>query len=164
MALTCPACSKVKMTPLFDPEKKLEIDLCKNCNGLWFDDHELREFLKSDRFTRMFLPDLINVGNVVAETYSITVKARVCPRCRVRLEERVHNGIAFDICAQCNGIFLDDGEINQILRAYRQGRKSGDKAIEAEMNAGLKRETQDPFSILTPIASFFKDFFDPKKK
>lgn len=32
MALTCPACLKVKMTPTVDNEKNLEIDFCQNCN------------------------------------------------------------------------------------------------------------------------------------
>ncbi|MHC9538332.1 MAG: zf-TFIIB domain-containing protein [Vulcanimicrobiota bacterium] len=164
MALTCPACSKVKMTPIVDSDKNLEIDFCQNCNGLWFDDREIREFLKSDKFTRLFLPEIINIGNVVAETYSISARARICPRCRIRLEERVHNGIAFDTCNQCNGIFLDDGEINQIVHAYKQGKKSGDKALTGEISAGMRGDSKDPLSILSPVASFFHDFFDKMKK
>lgn len=162
MPLKCPACDKKYMTPLLDRDVSLEIDFCKSCKGLWFDDREIRRFLKSSRFTQLFLPDGSSSAGA-PESYSITTRARACPRCLKNMAEHVHCGVAFDFCDKCRGIWLDDGEINMIIKYYRQGRTGGDRIILDELDAAYRGDPKAANSIFNTIANFFKDFFDNLK-
>ncbi|RCV54727.1 TFIIB-type zinc ribbon-containing protein [Marinitenerispora sediminis] len=39
-----------------------------------------------------------------------------CPKCPGGLSRRVLVGVTVDQCAKCRGIFLDRGELEQLLR------------------------------------------------
>ena len=43
-----------------------------------------------------------------------------CPRCGVLLTEIVKTGVPVDVCDQCRGIWLDRGELEQILGRIRE--------------------------------------------
>ncbi|MDQ7827147.1 MAG: zf-TFIIB domain-containing protein [Candidatus Eremiobacteraeota bacterium] len=162
MAIRCPACVNTLMTALRDEEISLEIDYCKKCKGLWFDYKEVRQFLKSIKFKKVFLPEVVSATSS-SDMYSISTRVRTCPRCMVKLAEHVHCGVAFDFCDQCHGIFLDDGEINLIVAAYRKGKAGSDQVMQDELRAGFSRN--DPHatsSIFNAIANFFKEFIESK--
>lgn len=40
---------------------------------------------------------------------------RFCPDCHVQLRLEVHETLSFDKCSQCGGIWLDKGEMTQII-------------------------------------------------
>lgn len=44
-----------------------------------------------------------------------------CPKCGMELSELEMQGVKVDQCAYCGGIFLDAGEIEQIMRHHDQG-------------------------------------------
>jgi len=159
MPLRCPACRSVNMTPLVDRDINLEIDYCKTCKGLWFDYHEIREFLKSKKFKKIFLPEMVS-ATPHTDFYSITQKSRVCPRCIEKMDEKIHCGITFDFCGKCHGIWLDDGEINLIVQAYKKGKSGGDPEILKELEAGFKGDAKAMGSIFNIVAQFFREFFD----
>jgi Zn-finger nucleic acid-binding protein len=163
MSLRCPACSRNFLTPLTDKEMNLEIDFCKQCKGLWFDDKEIREFIKSKKFNKIFLPEVLS--SITSQvTVSISTSQRACPRCLVTMEQRIHCGVEFDFCMKCKGIWLDDGEINQIVTAYRRGKAGSDAVIRQELEAAFKGDSIAVGNIINIIANFFRDFFDTMKK
>ncbi|MFN3337868.1 MAG: zf-TFIIB domain-containing protein, partial [Thermomicrobium sp.] len=41
----------------------------------------------------------------------------VCPKCLGRMQTVERNGIIFERCEECGGIFLDRGELEQLVRA-----------------------------------------------
>jgi uncharacterized protein len=43
-----------------------------------------------------------------------------CPKCGMELHEIVYRGVNIDKCFDCNGIYLDDGELEQLA-----GKESG---------------------------------------
>lgn len=43
-----------------------------------------------------------------------------CPRCGVDLKHDVLDGVQIDVCSACSGIWLDEGELVQLLRAKRK--------------------------------------------
>ena len=66
----------------------------------------------------------------------------MCPRCEMPiLHERVRASVAVDVCWQCDGIWLDRGELEMLLAravrerietasdAHRLGRDQGDLAV-----------------------------------
>ena len=39
-----------------------------------------------------------------------------CPKCGQKLEELNFNGVLVDKCFSCNGLFLDEGELEKVLK------------------------------------------------
>ena len=42
-----------------------------------------------------------------------------CPKCGEKMDEIELNGIKVDKCFSCNGIFFDDGELEQLIEASK---------------------------------------------
>lgn len=43
-----------------------------------------------------------------------------CPKCGHELAERAHQGVTLDVCTQCQGIWLDRGELAKVIGAARR--------------------------------------------
>jgi uncharacterized protein len=60
----------------------------------------------------------------------------VCPKCRGEMRTYERNGVLVDQCEECRGIFLDRGELEQLLNTEhgreqfdddREGREHGER-------------------------------------
>jgi Transcription factor zinc-finger len=56
-----------------------------------------------------------------AKTADLPVTLGLCPRCGVALVERSHQGVNADDCPKCGGIWLDKGELDQLLERADEG-------------------------------------------
>lgn len=45
----------------------------------------------------------------------------MCPNCQEGMREVDRNGVRIDICPQCRGVWLDRGELEQLLRMDNEG-------------------------------------------
>lgn len=138
--IACPKCRKIALRPSQDSSTGLEIDSCPECQGLWFDSGELRKFFSSPALQqRFFLEDHVEPLQTVG--YTISTRARACPRCRVAMRENLVGDINVDRCEQCNGIWLDHGELKRIVYKYKQNKGlQGDSAVVKEIQAGVDGE------------------------
>jgi uncharacterized protein len=161
MPLGCPVCSGAPMTPIVDSEISLEIDFCPLCRGLWFDHEEIRAFVRSKKFRDLFITEKDRKKS--PPLFPECMKARSCPRCLQRMEDRSHCGVVFDFCTSCQGIWLDDGEINQIIESYKKSTSAGEEIILDELRAGLKSQGFNLVELLNVIAGFFREFFEKLK-
>ncbi|MEN8140204.1 MAG: zf-TFIIB domain-containing protein [Thermodesulfobacteriota bacterium] len=65
------------------------------------------------------------------------MKSCLCPKCQdTPLQPARRNGVEIDYCPQCNGIWLDNGELNRIIT--RVGSKGGGKVISNKPDKGSK--------------------------
>ena len=65
---------------------------------------------------------------------------RHCPCCtNVKLRKAIRRGVEIDYCPDCNGIWLDNGELNKIVTASIQG--STTESSPAEISAGKSRKS-----------------------
>ncbi|MBN1152117.1 MAG: zf-TFIIB domain-containing protein [Dehalococcoidia bacterium] len=88
----------------------VELDYCTKCEGLWFDSGEI---------------DLVAAkSGVQAEACFVlrpatTSEARLrCPICRKKMDKRllgVTEPVLADVCPSCDGLWLDKGELEQVL-------------------------------------------------
>ena len=51
-----------------------------------------------------------------------------CPKCGLGLQEVKYKGIDVDVCFACNGVFLDRGELEHIVKNVQSG------VVEAVLN------------------------------
>ena len=108
---TCPKCSR----PMHGwTSSGVELDHCHACRGLWFDRGEL---------TRHFA----NLGSEIleADLRAGQPTALSCPRCQdVQLTQAELDSVAVEACPQCRGIFLDGGEVPELLGAISRSERS----------------------------------------
>ena len=50
-----------------------------------------------------------------------------CPRCRVNMDKIKQHNVIIDVCRKCNGMWLDDNEINKLVEMSKQGEKKNGK-------------------------------------
>jgi ribosomal protein L37AE/L43A len=53
---------------------------------------------------------------VAAEAKAAGISTMSCPRCDGTLSERQFEGVMIDTCDKCGGVWLDSGELEQLLR------------------------------------------------
>jgi len=117
--LTCPACGQ-EMTKLFIADKALNIDICaQGCGGIYFDNQEIQEFSNQDEDLSE-IKKLLENKNFMPVDETIT---RVCPSCGTPMAKTNAFGVQIDTCYKCGGIFLDNGEFEQIRTHFKKRQK-----------------------------------------
>lgn len=109
--MQCPRCH----TDLIVVEyHDIELDYCPACEGLWFDHGEM-ELVASQMGS--------SIDGVVprqpAETNEKNLK---CPECQKAMDKRLLgtvDPVVADVCRLCGGLWLDHGELEQVVRQYR---------------------------------------------
>lgn len=109
--MICPACREEMIVLEYN---KIELDVCVQCKGVWFDAEELELLLET-----------LHLG--VAELEFTTAKktaekARRCPRCRKRMDKVMigpGEGVMIDRCTRGHGLWFDGGELNEIVNALQ---------------------------------------------
>lgn len=99
----------------------VEVDVCRRCQGMWFDGGKLERF--PDRpSVRRFLPAARQaasrcrkLGHLVPRSLAACASCRSapvgCPACGSRLSLVVTSACAIDVCVHCEGVWLDAGEL-----------------------------------------------------
>lgn len=113
--MDCPVCKEPMIVLELD---EVEIDHCTSCGGIWLDAGELELLLgdpdSRDRFLSSF------------ETDEVTEeRSRRCPICRKRMEKvsaGANGKVRIDRCRNNDGIWLDEGELEEILQMGSLGK------------------------------------------
>lgn len=112
--IDCPRCF-VKMfrkeVEIFGPN--IEIDICPKCNGTWLDYGELGKMVKDKKISNYLTK---NIGTK-------TESKLVCPRCGGLMDIEKAGDIEVDVCLTCRGVFLDEGELDELKLKSKEGFK-----------------------------------------
>ncbi len=112
----CPRCQ----TDLIVVEyHDIELDYCPECEGLWFDSGEM-ELVASQMGG--------SIEGVVPQRRAETREAKLkCPECRKSMDKRLlgaSDPVIADVCPLCGGLWLDHGELEQVVHQYRDNADS----------------------------------------
>jgi Zn-finger nucleic acid-binding protein len=91
----------------------VRVDGCDGCGGVWFDHQELTAVARTQAAQLQALEDRFQPSAFPPERQS----KMLCPTCQVELFEfefKHSPGIKLDGCRQCQGIWVDDGELQAI--------------------------------------------------
>lgn len=113
--MICPTC---KNPMIVVEHKKIELDYCPECHGVWFDSGELELFLDSLNLENreQFVTDILNTPE--AKTPE---KKRRCPICAQRMKKTVVGekpSILIDVCRRADGLWFDGGEVDQLIKQF----------------------------------------------
>ena len=96
------------------------IDVCPKCHGVWFDNNELKKIL-GDRKLADYLTKHIGTKSE---------SKRGCPRCGGLMDLEYAEDVEIDVCLNCNGAWLDYGELDKLKDKSEAG-YTGDKEAKA---------------------------------
>lgn len=145
--INCPACghvlSKIKTG-------KIMVDACVDgCGGVWFDALELAEVNEPDETAGKALLNISKNPAIVVDK----AKERFCPVCNVPFfsyNVTMGAGFVIDECPQCNGFWLDDGEL-AVLRG--DSGIANERAFNSVEYQSAQSEKQRP--VLERVIRFF---------
>ncbi len=110
--MLCPACRQAMIIVEYDD---VELDMCPDCSGLWFDSQELGQLFEKEGA----LEQLNSLEQSLAPAPN-PKNSRRCPRCRGRLRQvvvpEIGNELILDECPQGDGLWFDQGELAGLLR------------------------------------------------
>ena len=126
--MICPACREEMIVVEY---KKIELDVCAACDGVWFDAQELELLLGT-------LPPEVDVlGQALAEK---TAEAkRRCPHCRKKMDKVMigpGDGVMIDRCGRGHGLWFDGGELDVIVHALGAAGKAAGPEGEKTQEVG----------------------------
>ncbi|PJB21351.1 MAG: transcription factor [Euryarchaeota archaeon CG_4_9_14_3_um_filter_38_12] len=136
--IECPRCwVKMNQTEINVLGPNVIIDVCPKCNGVWFDKGELKKILK-DRKLSDYLTK--NIGTQ-------TKSELVCPRCGGLMDIEKAEEIEVDVCLECNGVWLDQGELEDLKSKSEKGFHGNEteKALE-KWEEMVKRNRESGFN------------------
>lgn len=110
--MNCPRCKKT-LSPVMIG--KVELDVCRSCQGLWFDRGELGKVLEEEGAIRGTAADAAWKGKP-PEGETPGARELSCPRCGGLLARYGYGGskILVDGCDKRCGVWVDDGEFREI--------------------------------------------------
>ena len=117
--LNCPKCLGKLDEKVVE---KVKIDVCWLCEGIWFDKNELEKVLKADAKdiktkTRELDRKEFDGKEASDISFEYDKKTGKCPKCanETELERKNYENVIFaDECPNCQGIWLDGGEIHRL--------------------------------------------------
>lgn len=169
--MNCPACGSV-MTEVAAGDVKVQA--CKGgCGGLWFDEWTLRKVDQPDQSAgEVLLTIPQNPGVKIDQS-----ERRKCPRdgtIMMRHFWSVKREVMVDECPQCEGIFLDPGELATIRGEYKtdaERHKAADayyREMFDQQLAGMLRKDKEKLESARKVARIFKfispSFYIPGKQ
>lgn len=119
--MQCPKCE----TEMVEQEKhSYSYNECPDCLGLWMRHRSLRTVIKQlDPEAVQALPKPFELGVPSPEnsTSFDTNDITECPVDGHKYVERDFGGVNIDMCLECDGIWLDAGELTKIREALKDG-------------------------------------------
>jgi Zn-finger nucleic acid-binding protein len=133
--------------------KSVNVDECSSCNGVWFDEDELRKAKdKTDSDLNWMDFELWKHG----DRFRVSAKPVKCPKCSIDMAAIVYGetGVEIDHCVKCKGIWLDGGEFKKIIEALTDEleTKSALEYVRASLDEALE--------IFTGPESFISEWRD----
>ncbi len=105
MKRDCPHCFELLEKKSFKKGLwSVDTDVCKSCDGLYLDKGELLK-LTSNR----------PLHNITTKYLGVDSDSELlCPGCGSIMDMESIGGVEIDVCLQCNGVWLDSDELEQL--------------------------------------------------
>ena len=158
--MECPACKHQLSHILVDG---IELDICHGgCGGIWFDTFEFKKF---DDPHEESGTELLNIPIDPSIDVDHSERRR-CPKCEnitlMRHYYSVKQEVEIDDCANCAGVWLDAGELNNIRNQFDsdEERRAAAAAVFDELFGPqlevLRREQEKDLARVRRVANMLR--------
>ena len=151
--MNCPSCKNKKLSEKVRIGDVI-IDRCSLCNGLWFEQDELRlakdKKIKDARWLDIELKDK-KLDWFKFELWKDKVKfkaekdTKLCPHCQTPLNKIDYgdSSVEVDVCGICKGIWVEQGEFKKIIKYIKN---KADYEVLNNYAKNLISETKEIFT------------------
>ncbi len=148
--MKCPFCNSAFKQSNIDGKV---IDICTNCNGIWFDQNELQHYVN---FIQKNIPFQNSSGKNNGKLITVNdlhESSLLCPCCGELLKKinyLYNSNIIVDRCSKCGGVWADKGESEKIAarsKAENQNELLGENLIKS-LTKDFNRESNKQKRIL----------------
>ncbi len=159
----CPHCGVNLRSVELKLEGRFVIERCDRCFGLFFDPHEL-ESLIDVSVSNVHGIDYERMAVLIEEERNIdppSFKYVECPVCHKLMNRRAYgsrSGVVIDTCKN-HGVWLDGGELSQLLKWAKAGGQLHDKDQKAE--EARRRERRERIKRETKPAASYEHTWEP---
>lgn len=108
-------------------EADIEVDVCPSCRGMWLDKGELEKI--EEVHEHDYTEELKLIPNYIGNAYEMARQKMLsdinCPRCGGEMSHREYaycSQIIIDVCPNCEGIWLDEGELKALEIFFEKAR------------------------------------------
>jgi len=111
--VNCPSCE----SSLIENEiQTYTVFSCDNCNGIWVPGSQIKRILREQS-----MPPSMNAIPVLSEGGDEYETKRLCSKHRdIKLKAHSVRGVEIDICNECNGVFFDKNEFEEVFRSQEK--------------------------------------------
>ena len=124
--------------------KGMSLDVCPECAGIWFDSGELGKLSKAGEHAMQQADHSHRPRELHAAP---TLAQKLCPQCdRPMMEYRFQytSEVLLDTCERCGGIWVEDGELEQMVRFRVRDQSADDPKVKVALCvAELDRLTRE---------------------
>ncbi len=156
----CPRCDQRMVSIELGVENVQYIERCEKCLGIFFDPGELEQVLDTC-VDHVYEVNTQRIQTIIEEEYrGIERKVRYlkCPDCGKMMHRRSYgakSGVVADSCRD-HGIWLDGGELGQILKWA----KAGGRMLDAQVKERQQKDEKRKDRVERRIDSFQSHGFD----
>ena len=136
--MNCPKCLTELATLDVDG---LEVDSCPSCQGIWFDNDELRQGkdLSDENLVWMDF-------EIWKKTDCFKLQPGIhCPKCALMMGSMLYGDthVTIEHCSKCRGVWLDEGEFEHIVRSLQDelAKRSASELLLDSLKQGLEIAT-----------------------
>ena len=157
----CPRCAVPLKTINIQQEGTFLIEHCTQCFGFFFDPGELEALLESS-VRNVFDVDFRAINALVEGQGARPIRYGKCPVCGTmmnRVNFGARSGVVVDQC-KGHGVWLDGGELSQLLEWKKAGGQLWDERVRAERKREeekSRKEREDLGKSLSPSAGTWDD-------
>ncbi|MFC2146425.1 zf-TFIIB domain-containing protein [Acidobacteriota bacterium] len=131
----------------------VEIDECKKCNSIWFDEDELRKAKdQTDQDLNWMDFEIWKHG----DKFQIGEESLICPKCSEKMVPIKYDntGVEIDYCRECKGTWLEGGEFEKIIDELTK------ELLAKPSSEYLKATLQEAKEIITGPEGFISEWKD----
>jgi Zn-finger nucleic acid-binding protein len=133
--------------------QEVQVNECTACNGIWFDDDELRKAKdQADPDLKWMDFDLWKHK----DRFRASEKPAKCPKCSVNMAAIIYGttGIEIDHCVECKGVWLDGDEFRKIIESLTE------ELVTKSSREYLSATLAEALEIITGPESFISEWRD----
>jgi len=131
----------------------VEVDECRECQGVWFDKDELRQAKDATDSDLSWLDFEIWKHE---EDFQTTESSRKCPACGKQMASLVYGStsVVIDYCPTCRGTWLNKGEFKKIIESLEE------EVSSESFSEYVKEAVREGVELVTGHESFVSEWKD----
>ena len=148
--MNCPNC-KIELHP--KNIQGISVDECEQCEGIWFEDDELRQ-VKDKIDSDLNWMDFEILKH--PEKFKPKAKRTNCPSCQkpMNVLDYDHTKVEIDYCTSCNGVWLEKNELEKIIEALEK------EILTMPLSEYVSSTIEEAKELLTGPESFLSEWKD----